>query len=274
MANNKRPRGFTVMFPDDLEEYIAEHREGTYQLIDVRQPEEHEEFHLPGSRLIPLPLLVESMKKLDRTSDTILYCSVGGRSLMAAQFLAVRGFQRVFQLQGGIEAWEERTATGSPELHLQFIRGDESAIEAAEIAYRFETGLEEFHRAASARSQVPEVRDLLEKLIGAEESHRLKLLRLLESLGGAPEAAGASEGLMEGGFKIGDFLARNGDYLKSDKGCLELAMMIEVQALDLYLRMAQTCSDAEAKKVFYGLGDEEKAHLGLLAELGARIGQG
>jgi rhodanese-related sulfurtransferase/rubrerythrin len=274
MANNKRPRGFTVIFPDDLEEYIAEHKEGTYQLIDVRQPEEHEEFHLPGSRLIPLPLLVELMKELDRATDTIVYCAVGGRSLMAAQFLAVRGFQSVFQLQGGIEAWEDRTATGSPELHLKFIRGDESSIEAAAIAYRFEAGLEQFHRAASARSQVPEVRDLLEKLIGAEESHKLKLLQLLESLGGGPEAAGASEGRMEGGFKIDDFLARNGDYLKSAKGCLELAMMIEVQALDLYLRMAQTCSDAAAKELFYLLGDEEKAHLGLLADLGARIGQG
>jgi sulfur-carrier protein adenylyltransferase/sulfurtransferase len=274
MANNKSPRGFNVIFPDDLEEYIAEHREGTYQLIDVRQPEEHEEFHLPGSRLIPLPQLVELLKELDRASDTIVYCAVGGRSLIAAQFLAVRGFQSVFQLQGGIEAWEDRTATGSPELHLQFIRGDESPVEAAAIAYRFEVGIEQFHRAASARSQVPEVRDLLEKLMRAEESHRLKLLRLLESLGGGAEAAGESDGRMEGGFKIDDFLARNGDYLKSAKGCLELAMMIEVQALDLYLRMAQTCSDAAAKELFYSLGDEEKAHLRLLAELGARIGQG
>ncbi len=274
MADKKSPRGVTVMFPDDLEEYIAEHREGTYQLIDVRQPEEHEDSHLPGSRLIPLPQLVESMKELDRASDTIIYCSIGGRSLMAAQFLALRGFQSVFQLQGGIEAWEDRTATGSPELHLEFIRGDESAIEAAEIAYTFEAGLEQFHRAASAGSRVPEVRDLLEKLIRAEESHRLKLLRLLESLGGGPGAAGASEGRMEGGFKIEDFLSRNRDYLNSAKGCLELAMMIEVQAFDMYLRMAQTCSDAAAKELFYRLGDEEKAHLGLLAELSAGIGRG
>ena len=53
MANNKSPRGFTVMFPDDLEEYIAEHREGTYQLIDVRQPEEHEEFSSAGLQAHP-----------------------------------------------------------------------------------------------------------------------------------------------------------------------------------------------------------------------------
>ena len=117
------------------------------------------------------------------------------------------------------------------------------------------------------------MRDLLEKLIGAEESHGRKLLRLLESLGAGPQAAGAPEGWMEGGLKIGDFLTRNGRYLESAGGCLELAMMIEVQALDLYLRMAQTCSDAAAKELFYRLGDEEKAHLNSLAELAARIGQ-
>ncbi|MGA2402627.1 MAG: rhodanese-like domain-containing protein [Syntrophobacteraceae bacterium] len=274
MAHNKGPSGVRVIFPDELQEFIARHREGTYQLIDVRQPEEYEEFHLPGSRLIPLPVLVDSLEELDRASDTIIYCAVGGRSLIVAQFLAVRGFDRVFQLQGGIEAWEDRTAAGSPELHLEFIRGDESAIEAAAIAYRFEAGLEQFHRAANAKSQIPEIRDLLEKLIRAEESHRRKLLRLLESLGSGPQAAGAPEGYMEGGLKIDDFLARNGSYLKSAKGCLELAMMIEVQALDLYLRMAQTCSDAAAKELFYRLGDEEKVHLNSLADLAARIGHG
>ena len=36
MTGDKNPPGFTVLFPDDLQEYIAEHREGTYQLIDVR----------------------------------------------------------------------------------------------------------------------------------------------------------------------------------------------------------------------------------------------
>ena len=89
---------------------------------------------------------------------------------MAAHFLAVRGFNRVFQLQGGIEAWEHRTAASPPELHLQFIRGDESAIEAATIACRFETGLEQFYRTAVETSRIAEVRDLLEKLSGLRKA--------------------------------------------------------------------------------------------------------
>ena len=72
---------------------------------------------------------------------------------------------------------------------------------------------------------------------------------------------------MEGGVDIEDFLSQNKRYLESPRGCLELAMMIEVQALDLYLRMAQTCTDTAAKDVFYGLADEEKGHLSSLGEL-------
>ena len=274
MAYDKDPAGVEVIFPEDLQIYIAEHREGTYQLIDVRQPEEYEQSHLPGSRLIPLPLLADSMEQLDRASDLIIYCSVGGRSRMAAHFLARRGFNRVFHLQGGIEAWEHRTAASPPELHLQFMRGDESAIEAAAIACRFETGLEQFYRAVFERSRLAEVRDLLEKLLRAEESHKQNLLRLLGSLGAEPEDLCAPDGLMEGGLRIDDFLARNDYYLKSAQDCLELAMMIEIQALDLYLRMAQTCADAAAKELFYRLGEEEKVHLNSLADLSAKIGRG
>ena len=51
-------------------------------------------------------------------------------------------------------------------------------------------------------------------------------------------------------------------------------MMIEIQALDLYLRMAQTCADAAAKELFHRLGEEEKAHLNSLADLSAKIGRG
>ena len=48
-------------------------------------------------------------------------------------------------------------------------------------------------------------------------------------------------------------------------------MMIEVQALDLYLRMALSCTDLGARELFYRLGREEKAHLSSLAELRAKI---
>jgi rubrerythrin len=114
----------------------------------------------------------------------------------------------------------------------------------------------------------------VEKLLRAEESHKQNLMRLIGSLGAEPEALCAREGLMEGGLEIDDFLARNDYYLKSAQDCLELAMMIEIQALDMYLHMAQTCTDAAAKELFHRLCEDEKAHLNSLAELSAKIGRG
>jgi rhodanese-related sulfurtransferase len=58
---------------DELRNYMAQHREGTYDLIDVRQPGEYQKAHLPGARLIPLPDLANSLDQLDREKPTIVY---------------------------------------------------------------------------------------------------------------------------------------------------------------------------------------------------------
>jgi rhodanese-related sulfurtransferase len=54
-------------------EFMAEHQEGTYTLLDVRQPEEYEKEHIPGARLIPLPALGDSVSELDPEKPTIAY---------------------------------------------------------------------------------------------------------------------------------------------------------------------------------------------------------
>jgi sulfur-carrier protein adenylyltransferase/sulfurtransferase len=58
---------------DEVRQYIAQHQEGTYDLIDVRQPGEYEKAHIPGARLIPLADLGNSLDKLDREKPTIVY---------------------------------------------------------------------------------------------------------------------------------------------------------------------------------------------------------
>ena len=40
--------------PDETKQYIEEHQEGAYTLLDVRQPWEYEEDHIPGAKLVPL----------------------------------------------------------------------------------------------------------------------------------------------------------------------------------------------------------------------------
>jgi len=259
------------MFPDDLQDFIIEHREGTYLLLDVRQPVEYEDAHLPGAKLIPLPKLFDSMDQLDREKPVIVYCAVGGRSHMAAQLLMHQGFEKVSHLAGGIEAWTQPAASGPVELHLQFISGNESPLEMISLGLNFEEGLRRFHQTARDRTMDRELADLLTSLVKAEESHKQTLLGLLsedqqtkfhEELSESKDA-----NVMEGGIDVDDFMQRNKPYLQTVTGYLELAMMVETQALDLYLRMADACAQQETRSVLLKISEEEKAHLAALGQL-------
>ena len=68
------------------------------QLVDVRNPLEHQHGALPGSVNIPLPLIQQALKRLDRQTPVLLYCNSGQRSGMAKQLLDACGFMVVHNL--------------------------------------------------------------------------------------------------------------------------------------------------------------------------------
>jgi len=74
-------------------------------LLDVREPFEFNYAHIPGSRLIPLNQLPKRIAELDAGKDVVVICHHGMRSMQAANFLLHAGFQRVGNLQGGVDAW-------------------------------------------------------------------------------------------------------------------------------------------------------------------------
>lgn len=271
--------GVQTLYADEVENFIKEHSEGDYVLLDVRQPGEYEQEHLPGAKLIPLPQLVDSLEELDAAKPIIVYCAVGGRSRMATQLLTNLGFSNVVHLQGGIQAWEDRTATGPSEFHLGFIKGDESPEKIILLAYRMEEGLKKYHAAILAKTDDTALRALLTALIKAEENHEKTLLELwptdllgpaLQSLK-APadhisEFSASEPSLMEGGIDMDAFMKQNQPFLKDVSGYLDLAMMIETQALDLYLRMAADCQNELTQEILFRIANEEKAHLELLGK--------
>jgi sulfur-carrier protein adenylyltransferase/sulfurtransferase len=269
----KEPDNVKAMFPDEAKTFINTNEEGTFTLLDVRQPFEYEEAHLPGAKLIPLPKLVDSLEELDPHQTILVYCAVGGRSAMAARLLSHHEFENVYHIQGGIDAWEETTASGPVAFHLRFVKGDEPPQEVISIAYQMEEGLRRFHQEVESKTLDAGLRDLLNRLIHAEENHKRRLLDLLEAVSkGGQEGISilvrpplSEEGLMEGGIDISEFMHNNERYLQSVSGYLELAMMIETQALDLYLRMANESTNPITREVLFGIGDEEKAHLAMLA---------
>ncbi len=58
---------------DDARTYIKKHSAGEYQLLDVRQPKEYEQHHIPGARLIPIAELPGRLDELDRGKPLIVY---------------------------------------------------------------------------------------------------------------------------------------------------------------------------------------------------------
>jgi len=54
-------------------EFVAEHKEGTFTFLDVRQPREYETGRIPGARLVPLPELSDRIGELDPDQPVIAY---------------------------------------------------------------------------------------------------------------------------------------------------------------------------------------------------------
>ena len=77
------------------------------QLIDVREPYEHNEFNI-GGELIPLSSIVQQADKIDNSRPAVLYCRKGIRSQIAIQRLQEKfHFKNLVNLIGGTEAWRK-----------------------------------------------------------------------------------------------------------------------------------------------------------------------
>jgi molybdopterin/thiamine biosynthesis adenylyltransferase/rhodanese-related sulfurtransferase len=74
-------------------------------LVDVREPWEYEIAQIAGARLIPLGELEERLTELPREGIVVVQCHSGVRSEHGARLLKQAGFENVYNLEGGIEAW-------------------------------------------------------------------------------------------------------------------------------------------------------------------------
>jgi glyoxylase-like metal-dependent hydrolase (beta-lactamase superfamily II)/rhodanese-related sulfurtransferase len=75
-------------------------------LVDVRAPAEWAAGGIPDSENVPLSRLPDQVAEMDRERVTVVLCASGYRSSIAASVLERAGMERVFDLVGGIPAWE------------------------------------------------------------------------------------------------------------------------------------------------------------------------
>jgi adenylyltransferase/sulfurtransferase len=85
-----------------------------FELIDVREPFEHEIARIDGARLIPLAEIGERTEELQREQPIVVHCHSGTRSAQAVRLLQQRGFNNVYNLEGGIDAWSDQIDPSVP----------------------------------------------------------------------------------------------------------------------------------------------------------------
>jgi len=82
-----------------------------FTFLDVRTVEEYEQGHIKGAHLIPVQVLAEHLADVPKDKQVYVYCHSGKRSSRAAKLLADKGYTKIENVVGGIEAWK---AAGYP----------------------------------------------------------------------------------------------------------------------------------------------------------------
>lgn len=197
------------------------------------------------------------------------------RSRSAATLLLGSGLKNVYNMEGGIRAWKGMVAHGLPEAGMAYFTPAANAEEIVALAWALEEGSRLFYQGLAEQfSGDQEAREMFSWLVSAEKNHEKNLLETFEALTGArPDfeklhakfSDKLSGKVMEGGILVKEALA-----WAQDKGVsegLEMAIAMEVNAYDLYIRMSRVIEEHQARQIFVKLSDEEQVHLERLSGL-------
>jgi len=251
----------------EAHELTKEYPTGEVTFLDVRQPKEYKSGHLPGAKLIPMGELDSRLGELDKEKPIVIYCAIGGRSRVAAQMLAGKEFKKIYNLTGGIKAWQKQVAIGPEDVGLHLFPEATTAEEALIIGFGLEMGLRDFYLSLAQKVSSEATRSLFHLLADIEIKHQQRLLTLYQDLTGEAIleddfAQKVAEPAMEGGLSTEEYLNLYKTDLESELEVLGLAMAIEAQALDLYSRAAeQHRAQPEFRNVMLQIAEEERSHM-------------
>jgi rhodanese-related sulfurtransferase/rubrerythrin len=259
---------------DKVRDFLKERAADDYNLVDVRQPEEYSQGHLPGAKLIPVGALQEHLKELDPSKPTITYCAVGPRSRAAASVLSRAGFKEVHMMRGGLNAWKGIAAQGFPEASMVLFPPEQPVEETIALAWLLEEGTRRFYDEIAHMLHDHKIGEVFRELTSAEMRHKALLSAMYKELPEKQSQADdlshlipSAEGLdpfMEGGIRLREAIAWLSG--KQAKEILEFSVALETNAYDRYLSLARGAANKLSQRVFETLSREEKQHLERLTE--------
>lgn len=266
----------------ELKKYMEENNESNYTIVDVRQPEEYKQEHIPGSKLIALPTLVSGAGTLPATGNLIFMCHSGIRSRTAAIIAEseVQKGQKIYNLTEGILGWYGKTLPGIPK--VQLLSDSDDFDEIMFSAMDLEKGAWNYYKTILEKFPGTPFQDAIEYLSLAEADHAEALYHIImrrkRDLGetGLPGFddmfSGLKGDILEGGTPLVDAVKKL-DSIETDVNVsiLEFALDIEYSAFDLYKNAAQMTDDPDIKKTLNGIANGEKNHMKKLAEAFSHI---
>ena len=256
---------------DQLREYIQRHHENEYLLVDVRQPAEYRQDHIPGALLMPLPELESRLYDLPADRDIVFYCRSGSRSMMAA-ILVSEGevtSEKIYNLGGGINAWDGVTLQDFPKVQVFEHAG--SLTELLKTAMDLEKGAERYYSHLQRKYAGHGFAPLFERLAKAERAHASAIFQFWKkNQTSSPVFAEFYQQLpgriLEGGQHLEDILEQIENI--QDNPCLnliELSLRIEYAAFDLYRYLAHRAESETARHALVSIAQAEKNHMRFLA---------
>lgn len=92
-----------------IEQFDKLRQNKTNVVLDVRTKKEHSEAHLPGAILIDITEgnFEQEIAKLDKSKTYLVHCAAGGRSARACKKMDQLGFKSLYNMEGGLTAWQK-----------------------------------------------------------------------------------------------------------------------------------------------------------------------
>lgn len=104
--------GVSHVNAQELHRILQDPDQNHIYVIDVREPEEYAEGHIPGVPLLPMGDIPDVVDRLDKSAEYVLVCRSGRRSLEVAKFFQSEGIEKVHNYLGGMLAWDQEIAQG------------------------------------------------------------------------------------------------------------------------------------------------------------------
>ena len=190
------------------------------------------------------------------------------RSRAAAAVLAREGFQKAYSMEGGIRAWKGLRAAGPPDVGMAYFDPDRGPEELIALAWMLEEGSCKFYGEMGREAKNPEAAALFRELSDDEEEHKSSLFKIYERRAGKDSDPGFPRSLLslesgvdylEGGIVLKKALEWvQGKELRE---IFDFSISLEVNAIDLYIKMERKVEAKEAKEVFQALSNQERNHL-------------